>query len=204
MIKLYRHPLSGNSHRVELLLSILKLDYQLVDIDLLQGEQRKPEFIAKNPFGQVPVLEDGDVVIDESNAILVYLAKKYGNETWLPAEPVAAAEVQRWLSITASRIAEGPASARLVTVFNAPYNLEDRQNRSHDLLKIIDQHLSKRRFLVGDNASLADLAAYAYIAHAPEGGVSLKDYPAVRNWLENVEALEGFVPMQKTKVALAA
>ena len=204
MIKLYRHPLSGNSHRAELLLSLLKLDYELVDVDLLNGEQAQAEFLARNPFGQVPVLEDGSVTINESNAILIYLAKKYGNEAWLPEDPAEVAEVQRWLSITASKIQEGPAAARLVTVFNAPYDHEERKGRAHDLLKVVDQHLSDRKFLLGENVSLADVAAYAYIAHAPEGGVSLEDYPTVRAWLANVEALEGFVGMRKTKVALAA
>ncbi len=205
MIKLYRHPLSGHSHRVELLLSLLKLDYQSVDVDLLKGEQKLPEFIAKNPFGRVPVLEDDEITITESNAILVYLAKRYGSHSWLPNDPVNAAAVEHWLAITASDISQGPAAARLVTVFNSPnYDIEVCQKRAHTLFEIINQHLSTRRFLVGDQATIADVAAYAYIAHAPEGGVSLDNYSAIMTWLARVEALDGFVPMQKTEVSQAA
>lgn len=204
MIKLYRHPLSGNAHRVELLLSLLKIEHELIDVDLLNGEHKTPEFLIKNPFGQVPVLEDGEVTVNESTAILIYLVKKYGNENWLPNDPIAAAEVQRWLAITAGPIQQGPATARLVTVFKAPYNLEERQQAAHAFFKVLDQELAPKQFLTGDNVTLADVAAYAYIAHAPEGGVSLQDYPAIREWLKRVEDLDGFVGMQKTQVSLAA
>lgn len=96
-LKLYRHPLSGHAHRAELFLSILKLDVDIIDVDLLNGEQRRAEFLNKNIFGQVPVLEDGDITIAASNAILVYLASQYDQEHfWLPIEPVQAAEVQRF------------------------------------------------------------------------------------------------------------
>lgn len=205
MMKLYRHPLSGNAHRAELFLSLLKLDYQLVDVDLLTGEQKNPEFIAKNPFGRVPVLEDDSITISESNAILVYLAKRYGDSSWLPNDSVNAAEVERWLAITAHDISEGPAAARLVTVFNSPnYDLESCQKRAQNLFEIINQHLSNHHYLIGDQITIADIAAYAYIAHAPEGGVSLDGYSAITDWLARVEALNGFVPMQKTEVSQAA
>ncbi len=205
MIKLYRHPLSGHAHRTELLLSLLNLEYQLVDVDLLTGEQKSSDFIKKNPFGRVPVLEDGDITISESNAILVYLAKRYGDQHWIPNDPVNAANVERWLAIAAYELAEGPAAARLVTVFNSPnYDLEACQKKAHTLFEIIDEHLEGRDFLVGDQVTIADIAAYAYIAHAPEGGVSLGKYAAIKSWLARVEALNGFIPMQKTKVSLAA
>ena len=95
-IKLYRHALSGHAHRAQLLLSLLGVEAELVDVDLAAGEHKQADFLAKNRFGQVPVLQDGDTVIADSNAILVYLASRYdADKTWLPADPVAAAEVQR-------------------------------------------------------------------------------------------------------------
>lgn len=119
-IRLYRHALSGHSHRAQLLLSLLGLDAELVDVDLAAGEHKQAEFLARNRFGQVPVLEDGDNVIADSNAILVYLAEKYDtSKTWSPVDPVAAAEVQGFLSQAAGQIAYGPAAARLVNVFGA-------------------------------------------------------------------------------------
>ena len=119
-IKLYRHALSGHSHRVELFLSLLNRDYELVDVDLVNGAHKQPEFLAMNRFGQVPVLEDGDVILADSNAILVYLASRYDSAgSWLPANPEAAAEIQRFLSVAAGQVIYGPATARLVNVFGA-------------------------------------------------------------------------------------
>lgn len=201
-IKLYRHPLSGHAHRVELLLSLLKLPTELVFVDLANGAHKQPEFLALNPFGQVPVIDDNGTVLSDSNAILVYLAQKYGNGRWLPSEPLAAARVQRWLSVAAGQIASGPATARLITVFGAPYNAEETIARSHALLKVMNQELSDSAFLAGEQATLADVAGYTYIAHAPEGNVSLADYPHVRAWLARIEALPGFVPMQRTAAGL--
>ena len=107
-IKLYRHALSGHSHRVELFLSILNIDAELVDVDLLNGAHKQPEFLAMNRFGQVPVIEDGDTIVADSNAILVYLANRYDpSGSWLPGEPEAAAEVQRFLGLAAGPVVYG-------------------------------------------------------------------------------------------------
>ena len=119
-INLYRHPLSGHSHRVELLLALLNIDANIIDIDLMSGEQKSPEFLQKNSAGQVPTLEDGNVNLADSNAILVYLASRYdAYRTWLPTNPQEAAEVQRFLTTAAGPVAFGPAAARLVTLFGA-------------------------------------------------------------------------------------
>jgi glutathione S-transferase len=204
-IRLYRHALSGHSHRVQLLLSLLNLDAKLVDVDLAAGEHKQAEFLARNRFGQVPVLEDGDTVIADSNAILVYLAEQYDDaNTWLPADPVAAAEVQRFLSAAAGHVAYGPAAARLVNVFGAALDHKRAIEIAHNLLVLLETHLSGRDWLVGSNPTIADVANYAYIAHAPEGDVSLDNYPNVMAWLGRIAALPGFVPMQATAVGLAA
>jgi glutathione S-transferase len=203
-IKLYNFPKSGHAHRIELMLSLLKLPTELVFVDLAKGEHKQPAFLALNPFGQVPVIDDNGTVIADSNAILVYLAKKYDNGTWLPEEPEAAARVQRWLSVAAGPLAFGPAAARLVTVFGAAFNTDEVIGRAHTLLKVIDAELAKAPFLTGSQPTIADVANYSYIAHAPEGNVSLEPYANVRSWLARIEALPGFVPMPRTATGLQA
>lgn len=203
-IKLYRHPLSGHCHRVELFMSILELPYETVDLDMANGAHKAPDFLALNPLGQVPVIDDGGVIVADSNAILIYLADKYDSGNWYPSDPVGKAEVQRWLSVAAGPIAFGPAAARLVTVFGAPLNAEELIARAEGILKIIDAVLADRSFLTGEQASIADIAGYSYIAHAPEGNVSLEPFPNVRTWLARIEALPGFVAMPATKAGLAA
>jgi glutathione S-transferase len=204
-IKLYRHALSGHSHRVQLFLSVFGLDADIIDVDLGAGEHKKSAFLQKNLFGQLPVLEDGDATLSDSNAILVYLAKKYDTKRqWLPQDAVAASEVQRFLSVAASKVAYGPASARLVNVFGAGFDIKTLITESHTLLSTLDAHLQGREWLATDNATIADIANYAYIAHAPEGDVSLEKYANIRAWLQRVEGLPGFVPMQASAVGLAA
>ncbi|MCE7765817.1 glutathione S-transferase [Pseudomonas putida] len=201
-IKLYNFPKSGHAHRIELMLSLLNLPTELVFVDLARGAHKQPDFLALNPFGQVPVIDDNGTVIADSNAILVYLAKKYDNGTWLPEEPAAAARVQRWLSIAAGPLAFGPAAARLVTVFGAAFNTDEVIARAHTLLKVIDAELAKTPFLAGSTPTIADIANYSYIAHAPEGNVSLEPYANVRSWLARIESLPGFVPMPRTVIGL--
>lgn len=204
MIKLYRHALSGHSHRVELMLSLLGLDFELVDVDLASGAHKKPEFLAKNPLGKVPAIDDDGVVVWDSNAILVYLASKYGGEKWLPGDPARAAAIQAWLSVAAGEIAFGPAAARLVTVFGANLDHEGAKTIANELFATMDAFLGDRAYLAGNEVTIADVAGYSYIAHAPEGGVSLDPYPNIRAWLGRIEELDKFVPMQHTAVGLAA
>lgn len=201
-IKLYNFPKSGHAHRIELMLSLLNLPSELVFVDLAKGAHKQPDFLALNPFGQVPVIDDNGTVIADSNAILVYLAKKYDNGAWLPEEPAAAARVQRWLSVAAGPLAFGPAAARLVTVFGASFNTDEVISRAHTLLKVIDAELANTPFLAGSTPTIADIANYSYIAHAPEGNVSLEPYANVRNWLARIEALPRFVPMPRTVIGL--
>ncbi|XXX74750.1 glutathione S-transferase [Sorangium sp. So ce134] len=197
-IRLYRHPLSGHAHRVELFLSLLRLPFELVDVDLKSGAHKAPDFLRKNPFGQVPVIEDGDVTLADSNAILVYLAARYDpSGRWLPRDPAAAARVQQWLSVAAGQLAAGPAAARLVTVFGFKLDHERAKAIAAQLFAVVDQHLSARRFLAGDEPTVADVAMYTYTAHAPEGGVPLDPHGNVRAWLARVEDLPGFVPMRR-------
>lgn len=202
-IRIHRHALSGHSHRVQLFASLAGIDYELVDVDLVAGEHKKEPFLSLNPFGQVPVIEDGETAIADSNAILVYLARKYAPD-WLPTDPVQEAEVQKFLSLAAGEIANGPAAARLVTVFGAQLNTEHAMVVAKIAFDRLEQHLEGRQWLVGDRPTIADVAIYSYTAHAPEGNVSLEVYPNIRGLLGRIEALPGFVGMQATPVGLAA
>ena len=202
-IRIHRHALSGHSHRVQLLASLAGINHELVDVDLLAGEHKKDPFLALNPAGQVPVIEDGDTIISDSNAILVYLARKYASD-WLPQDQVLEAEVQKFLSLAAGDIAFGPAAARLITVFGANLDAEQAQAVAKSAFDRLEKHLEGRQWLVGDRPTIADVAIYSYTAHAPEGNVSLDGYSNIRGLLARIEALPGFVGMQATEVGLAA
>lgn len=204
-MKLYHFPLSGHAHRARLFLSLVGADVEVVDLDLAAGEHKQPDYLKLNRFGQVPVLVDDETVIADSNAILVYVAKKLGRTDWLPETPAEAAAVQRWLSVAAGQIAFGPGAARLITVFGAGFNADEVIGRAHAVLAVINAELEGRDWIAGgQNPSIADIALYSYIARAPEGNVDLSGYPEVNAWLARVEALPGFVPFKQTPVGLAA
>jgi len=201
-MKLYSHPLSGHSHRAHLFLSLIGIDAEVVQVDLAAREHKSAKFLALNPFGQLPVLEDGDVVISDSNAILVYLAKKYAPDGWLPEEPAAAAAIQRWLSVAAGEIAYGPCAARLVTLFGATFDSGEVIARAHRILQLIDDVLVDREWIAASRPTVADVALYSYIARAPEGNVDRSPYRNVTAWLARIEGLPGFEPFQKSPVGI--
>ncbi|HEY4068513.1 MAG TPA: glutathione S-transferase [Burkholderiaceae bacterium] len=199
-IRLHSHPLSGHVHRVELFLSLLGLPFEKVHVDLACAEQKGPAFLALNPFGQLPVIEDGELVIADSNAILVYLATTYDAGTrWLPRDALGAARVQRWLSVAAGPLAYGPAVARVAVVFGRPVEQAPR-DASAQLFGLIEGQLATQEFIAAPHPTIADLALYAYTAHAPEGGVSLARYPRLRGWLARIEALPRFVGLVRSPV----
>lgn len=197
-LRLYRFVLSGHSHRVQLFASLLGMPIELVDVNLREREQKSPAFLAKNPLGQVPVLEDGEVTLADSNAILMYLAAQYGSREWLPSGALALGQTVRWFSVAAGPVTQSLALARAHHLFRAPVDLPAVQQKAHDLLRVYEGELGLRPFLLGSKPTLADVANYTYVAHAPEGGVSLDAYPRVRAWLERIENLPGFVGMQKS------
>lgn len=201
-ITLYRFALSGHCHRVELFLRLLALPFETVDVDLPGGEQKSPAFLALNAFGQVPVIVDEGVPIADANAILIYLALRYAgstSETWLPRDPLGAAQVQRWLSAAAGPLAFGAAAARAIHLFKRPQDPTEAIARAHALLKTMETTLASNAFLTGTAApTIADIAMYSYTAHAPYGNIPLTDYPAVRAWIGRIEALPRFVPLLST------
>jgi glutathione S-transferase len=202
-ITLHGTPLSGHCHRVEQLLLSLGLPYTYRDAPA--DVRATAEFKKLNGLGQIPVLTDGDVVLADSVAIMVYLVKKYAPDShWLPAEPVAAAEVQRWLSLAAGEVRFGPALARADTLWGDGSRAPGALKIAERLLAFMNQHLERREWLVGSGPTLADLACYAYVAHAPEGGAALAPYPAVEAWIARVEKLPRFKPMPRSPARTAA
>jgi glutathione S-transferase len=201
-MKLFYHPLSGHSHRARLFLSLIGVEHSLELVDLAKAEHKAEAFLKLNPFGQLPVLEDGDVWVSDSNAILVYLAKTFGKTDWLPEAPLPAARVQRWLSVAAGQIASGPAAARLINVFGVPLNAQEVITRAHAILKLIEGQLTQGNWLAAEHVTIADVAIYSYVASAPEGDVDLSSYPHIINWLARIESLPGFVAFQQTPVGL--
>ena len=202
-LRIYGFPLSGHSHRVELFANLAGIDYEFVRVDLAGGEHKKQPFLNLNPAGKVPVVQDGDVIVADSNAILVYLARKYAPD-WLPTDPALEAQVQQYLSFAAGEIASGPCAARLITVFGAPLDADRAKAIAEKAFDYLEGQLKGQVWLVGDNPTIADVAIYSYTAHAPEGNVSLDAYPNIRGLLTRIEALGGFVPMPATAVGLVA
>ena len=195
MITLYEFALSGNCHKIRLMLSLLGQEYRSVAVNGQQKEHKSAAFLNKNPFGQVPLLEDGDIVIRDSQAILVYLARTYGAEHWLPQAPAAMAKVIAWLSTAANEVTRGPNTLRLHQKFGRPINQLEAELICESLLDVLQTQFNQQDWLVGGHVSIADIAIYPYIALAPEGDVDLSDYPAVTAWLSRVQALPRYVGM---------
>jgi glutathione S-transferase len=215
-LSLYGTPLSGHAHRVEAFLVLLGLPYRYVEAPA--AVRQSAEFRRLNSLGQIPVLVDsdgnsegnsdgdGDLVLADSNAILVYLARRYAPDSqWLPTDPVGAARVQRWLSIAAGEVMYGPATCRMAALWGrAPGDPVRGEDIAARLLAFMNDHLDGRAFLAAEHPTLADLALYAYVAHAPEGRISLEPYPAVRAWISRLEAMPRWKTMPRSAVPEAA
>jgi glutathione S-transferase len=197
MIKLYGHEISGNSYKARLMLSLLNLEYEWIGVDLMKGEHKSPEYLAMNPFGQVPLLVDGETQLADAQAILVYLARQYGGEEWLPLDALPMAQVIRWLSTAAGEVRQGPENARLYYLFGAgtKINIERATQKADFILTQLDKHLSTRTWLEFERPTIADVAIYPYIALARDGKIELDAYPHVLNWIDRVKQLPGYIPM---------
>ena len=201
-MKLYYVAPSGHSHRARLFLSLVGAPVEIVPVDFMKGEHKGPQFRKLNSFGQVPVLDDDGVIVADSNAILVYVAKKLGKTDWLPEDPIGAAAVQRWLSVAAGEIAYGVAAARAVTLVGASFNADEVIQRAHAVLALIEAELKGRQWIAADRPTIADVALYSFIAAAPEGNVDISGYAGVNAWLKRIEALPGFFPFAHYPVGL--
>ncbi len=195
MLKLYEFAVSGNAHKIRLMLSLLGLEYEGIAVNGSEKQHKSAEFLAMNPFGQVPVLLDGDLCLRDSNAILVYLARQYGDAHWLPDEPAAMAQVMAWLATAANELAWGPSRLRVHYQFGREINVAESGQITTHLLPILEAQLAGSDWLALGHLTIADIAIYPYIALAPEGKIDLSVYPAIIAWLRRIQALPGYVGM---------
>ena len=201
MLKLYDHPLSGNSYKSRLALNQLGIEYERINIDVFKGEQNDPKFAALNPNKKIPVLVDEDFVMWESNALLFYIGKKYSPNPLYPEDPRTHGLVAQWLLFGKTTIDPNLARARYLTRFVSREMHEQQElakYRAHGMLalKILDDHLRDNEFLAGDY-SIADIGCYPYVHLAPEGEIDIEAYPWVMSWIERIESQPGYIPMDE-------
>ncbi|UCV24476.1 glutathione S-transferase family protein [Ferribacterium limneticum] len=194
-MKLYDLEPSGNCYKVRLFAALTNIPLDIVPVDFMGGEHKRAPLIDLNPLGELPILDDAPVVLRDSQAILVYLASKYADESWLPRDPAGMGEVMQWLSTSANEIQNGPGAARLVDKFGYAIDKADAVKRADNILPVIEAHLAKHQWLALDRPTIADCAVMPYVALAPEGGISLQSYPHIGAWIARIKALPGFIPM---------
>lgn len=194
-LKLYDLNRSGNCYKVRLLLSMLGFDYERIHTDSTVGETQTRQFKRLNPRGQIPVLVDGETVVWDSMAILVYLARRYGDERWLPSDALGEARVMQWLAVSENELLYGLARARITVVFRRPFDLDQCHLDARPGLEVMQHRLDGYPWLAAEHPTIADVACYPYVALAEEGRFSLQPFPAVREWLKRFEGLEGWVGM---------
>jgi glutathione S-transferase len=196
MLKLYDVPISGNCQKVRMMLSILGIEYEKIPVSLPDGEQKTPAYLSINPMGKVPAIDDNGTLVWDSQAILVYLASKYGSTDWYPDDAVERGQVQQWLALAANEMFNGPAIARAMIIFNREGDQEKHKKAGEATLKILNGWLETHEWLACGRPTIADIAVYPYAALAWEGNVDMSAYPAMNAWIKRVEALPGYVGMK--------
>jgi len=194
-MKLYNVEFSGNCYKARLLMSLLNVECELIPINIAEREQKSDSYLLINPLGEIPVLEDGDLVLRDSQAILVYLAKKYGDDTWLPRKADELALVMQWLSTACNDIARGPMDARAYYKLKLDIEIEKAHIKSRQILTFVDTHLADREWLELNRITIADIACFPYIALAHEGQISLQPYANIMAWIERIKALPNYISM---------
>ena len=202
MITLYDFELSGNCYKLRLLMSILGIPYDIVPVDYFPGRENRADwFLRLNPFAQLPVLKDDDLVLTESGAILAYLARKYDpSGQWFPDHPAILAQVLRWHTV-ADGISATSAAARMALGYGHDYDVPRVQREAHRIFRIMDEHLwfgekAGRDWLCDPaHPTTADIACFPYVMLSEEGGINRQDYPALRRWTDRVRRIPGFVVM---------
>lgn len=194
LIKLYDAEVSGNAYKIRLFLSLLDVAHESVPVNLAAQESRTAAFLKLNPRGQIPVMVDGDVVLWDSQAILVYLARRYA-EPWLPQSPREMGEVMQWMAFAENEVLFGLARARAARLFGRPWNLDECQAYGRAGLGVLERHLSSHDWLATGRPTIADIACYPYVALAPEGEIPLDEYANVRAWIGRIQALDRYVGM---------
>ena len=196
-VRLYDFPFSGNGYKVRLALSQLHIPIEYELVDLVAGETRADDFLARNPVGQIPVLELQDgTLLRESNAILLWLCEG----TWLmPGDSLQRAQVLQWMFYEQSNIDKVLGRCRFMETYPdfkqllPPGHLDMCRYLGAEALALLDAHLAQRQFMVADSYSAADIAVYAYVHCAGEGGFEMGDYPGVTAWCNRVAGQDDYV-----------
>jgi glutathione S-transferase len=199
MLTLYDFLFSGNGYRVRLTLRELGLPFVYREVDILRGETREPWFLSKNPAGQIPVLELEDgTCLSESTAILFFLAE--GSEL-IPRAPLSRARVLQWMCFEQTNVDGVISRARFRKRY--PEVIETRPDEfvawwrdGARALRVLDEHLRRRQFLVDERFTIADIAVYSYVHKAGEGGFDLAPYEALRAWFERIEGRPAYLPIE--------
>ncbi|MDO6682324.1 MULTISPECIES: glutathione S-transferase family protein [unclassified Oceanobacter] len=194
-MQLYDLEPSGNCYKVRLFAALIDLPLELIAVDFLDGAHKRAPVTDLNPWGELPVLVDGDVTLRDSQAILVYLAREYGGHQWWPDGAAQQGEVMQWLSTAANEIQHGPNSARLVDKFGYALNKQQTLDTSNRILALLEQHLTTHDWLALQRPTIAECAVFPYVAIAWEGGIDLSGYPHINQWMARIKALPKFIPM---------
>jgi glutathione S-transferase len=194
-MKLYDFELSGSCYKIRLLAKFLGLKLDLSNVDFVNKEHKTEKYTALNPFGEIPIFEDGDLRLRDAQAIMVYLASKYDRDhVWYPNTPEAMGRINQWLATGGGEVMNA-AGARLVKILKYPLDLEKLQAGANRVFKILDDHLATREWLELGHPTIGDIACFPYTALAGQGGIDLTPYPNVLAWIERFKKLPGFIPM---------
>lgn len=204
-LTLYDHIESQNGYKVRLALSNLKIDYEFRQMDMMGGEHKKDWFLKLNPNGKIPTIQDGDVSVWESNAILLYLGRKVAPNNLIPQDVTKLGAMLEWMFFETSMLQTSLQPLRFISVF-IPKDKQDQsevmklKDKSMKALKTLDEHLSKHKFLA-DDYSMADISCYGQIFPAPEFGIDLSGFKNIKEWQKMVESQPGYIEMRSKAVA---
>jgi glutathione S-transferase len=197
-MKIYGDVHSGNCYKLKLLCSMLSIQHEWIAVDILKGESQTPEFLKLNPNGKIPLLvTDKGECLAESNAILFFLAR---NSDLLPGEALQQARVLQWQFFEQYSHEPYIAVARFIARYlgmpeHRKAEYESKQAGGNQALAVMEEQLQKSHFLIGDQCTIADISLYAYTHVADEGGFDLDRYPAISQWLNRIQSLDGYVGM---------
>lgn len=193
-ILIYDHPLSGNCHKVRMFLSMIGIPYRLELMDVLAGANQSDWFGKLNPLRQIPVIVDGETVVQDSQAILLYFALRDAPQ-WADPAPQGLAAIMEWLSYAAKEVSNGPQMARLYFLAGEDIDIARAQAEGRRVLSHLEARLAHRDWLCLDRPTIADLAVFPYVGLARQGELPLDDHPAVLAWIDRIAALPGYIPM---------
>ncbi len=191
-MKVYVWKQSGNSYKLRVLLALLGVDYEEVMVNFRTHEHKSADYLKINPRGQVPAIIDGDLLLWDSAACLVYIARKFGGEQWLPSAPGPMAEVMNWVALSGNEMQFGLQYARrgLMRGIYSAGTLEQMQANGRVALDVLEARLASNDWLALGHPTIADIACFPYAETAPQGGITLEPYPGVTAWLKRCKALQ--------------